>query len=138
MELLLYAGTLVLVVAGLLLIIAIYRSYKETKAERQKIEWAKAQLRNALVQIQSDDEDTVLVGLQTIYALKQMGLPLEALALLADLLENRSPIIKQYAHVTIKSLSSLTAEFSPSDQPVHYDTPYCLGEGDGEGVGGGD
>jgi hypothetical protein len=123
LELLLYVGTVLLVVVALLLIKATYRFYKETKAERQKIEWAEAQLLRALLQIQSDDEDTVLVGLQTIYALSQMGLPLEALALLADLLENRNPIIKQYAHVTIKSLSSSTAEFSSSDRPIDYDFP---------------
>jgi hypothetical protein len=122
LELFLYVGTVSLVVVALLLIRAIYRFYKETKAERQKIEWAEAQLLRALLQIQSDDEDTVLVGLQTIYALSQMGLPLEALALLADLLENRNPIIKQYAHVTIKSLSSST-DFSSPTQPVDYDFP---------------
>ena len=129
LELGLYLGTILLIVVAVVLVVKIYRDYKQAHAERAKIEWAGAQLEHALVQIRSKDDDTVLVGLQTIDALNKLGLPLEALPALADLLEDRSPIVKQYAHVTIKRLST-SGEFSRKSPSPRDDETKTESESD--------
>lgn len=90
--------------AGVCLIWAALRTRRQARENFEKIEWALEQLERALGQIQSEDEDEILAGLQVLATLNDPGVRFKALPRLSELAQSDNPHISRYARVAIAKL----------------------------------
>lgn len=100
--------------------LAAYRTRREARTNYEKIQWVLAQLERALKQIESDDEDEVIAGLQVIAMLKDPVIRFKALSRLDELKRSDNQNISHYAKVAIKKLTS-SSEESPTSRPGEDD-----------------
>jgi hypothetical protein len=113
--------TLLYLISGFLIVgsgwfmMAAFSTYRKALENHEKIEWVLEQLRRALKQIESDDEDEILAGLQVLTALKHTGIRFKALPRLSELAQSRNPNISQYATIAINKFISSPDESSPLD-----------------------
>jgi len=103
-ENLLYLGSGFLLSVCLFLAFAALRTYRSAKQDREKIEWVYNQIKRALAQIESEDENEILAGLQTIAMLSEPTIRFKALSRLTELAQSDNPLIKNYAKVAIQKL----------------------------------
>lgn len=92
---------------------ATFRERRQAQANYEKIQWILKQLERALEQIESDDEDEILAGLQVIVALPEPEIRLRALSRLNELAQSSNPRVSHCATVAINKLISTPDKTSP-------------------------
>jgi biopolymer transport protein ExbB/TolQ len=100
--------------------LAAYRARREAYTNYEKIKWVLEQLERALKQIESDDEDEVIAGLQVIAMLKDPVIRVRALSRLNELTRSDNQNIRHYAGVAYTKLIS-SSEESPMSRPGEDD-----------------
>ncbi|MDT7777866.1 MAG: hypothetical protein QOC99_378 [Acidobacteriota bacterium] len=84
---------------------AAYRIHRETQSKREDIKWIIQQLQNALTQINSNNEDEILTGLQVLSVMNEPDIRLTALPRLFALTKSSNKTISYQAEVTIDKIS---------------------------------
>ena len=105
--------TLVLVAFAFLAALAVYfvlgtlHLRRQARSKNQDIQWALVQLNRALNQVESHDEDEILLGLQTISALHH-PIRLRSLPRLAELSHSQNFRVARQARDTIDKIGQRT------------------------------
>ena len=98
------------IVAGLLLGVALalvaYRFRREAKRKRDDVKWFIDLLGQALEDINTEDVDKILAGLQILTYINDPTARLKALPRLAELAQHPNPLVARQARVTMEKLSN--------------------------------
>jgi len=105
-DLILYiVGSIVLLFSLVLVLVAI-RLQREARRNQGDIEWLQVQLKRALTQINSNNPDEILAGLQTISVLNDPAARLQALSRLSALLASANESVAEQAKATVEKIST--------------------------------
>lgn len=105
-EVLLYLVGAVILVVGAYTAYAAWHAYHEARAGQKKVQWAVGQLERAIDQINSNDDDVILAGLQTLSMLNMPEVRIKALGRLTELLRSSNPMIVKHAEANIRKVTS--------------------------------
>jgi biopolymer transport protein ExbB/TolQ len=101
-----YVAASVVFLLAVVLAYTAYRVRRETNRKREDVKWLLQQLERALADIQTNDVDKVLSGLQTLTYLNDPAARLKALPRLAELAQHPNHLIARQAKVTMEKLSN--------------------------------
>jgi hypothetical protein len=104
LESLLYVSSIALTSIFTLIAIASLRAYRRARTNCEAIIWISSQLERAIEQIESENEDDILAGLQTLVTLKSSEIQLKALPRLNELAQSNNPVIASHAKIALKKL----------------------------------
>ena len=120
LEAVVYASTIVVIALIILLVTLSFRTYRAAQADREKIEWALNELNRAVSQINSDDENEVMAGLQTLSSFKEPGIQIRAFPRLTELTHSNEPQLAAQSKAAIARLSVLaTSQEAVAEQKAH-------------------
>jgi biopolymer transport protein ExbB/TolQ len=97
--LLLISSVAVLLIALWLFVVTVVR-LRSAIGKTEKLQWVEGELDRALRQLQSGDEEEILVALQMLTALNEPTARLRALPYIGELRQNTSPRVARQAAVT--------------------------------------
>ena len=106
METIFSVASVLVIAIGIYLGIAAYRLRRAAKLEYEQIIWIRGQAERALKQLESDDPDIVIAGLQNLRALTDPAIAIDALQRLEELTHSRNKDVAEQAKVTHKKLLS--------------------------------
>jgi hypothetical protein len=104
-QLFLDAGTVVVLMAAVYLSYRCVQLYQEAKANARKINYVRGELKRALDQIASADDNQKLVGLQTLAALNDPTIRAEAFPQVALLSRSEDPQINALANAALDKMT---------------------------------
>jgi hypothetical protein len=101
-----YLAAPLLFLLAVVLAYAVYRMRREADKRRGDVKWLLEQLERALVDIESDDEDKILRGLQMLTYVNDSTARQKAFPRIAKLAQDPNPLIARQACVTMEKLSN--------------------------------
>jgi hypothetical protein len=104
MELAFVIATFLLLALSIYLSVSILRLRTAAKAKYEEVHWIKLQLERALRQLESADEDQILVGLQTLSVLNDPSIRIRAQHRLEELSKSPNPVVAKQSQVLIDEL----------------------------------
>jgi vesicle coat complex subunit len=108
-------GGVVFFGVSMLLVKRIIRTHRQAKNNSEKTQWVLERLQCALEQIESEDEDVTIAGLQILAEMKDPGIRFKAFPRLTELTQSSNPQVKKYAKIALhKFVSSSDKKFRDS------------------------
>jgi hypothetical protein len=92
------------------MVVASRNAYKEAKHRQTKIDWARTQLDRALEQTRSENQTTVLAGIQCLSTLNIEEVRVEVLRRLDQLTVDADPVVARYAEAAMLRLCKTTIQ----------------------------
>src|ERR1051326_8119664 len=105
MESLIYGLTTVIFLLGIIIIYKIYVTRIDAHRKHYEITWVLRQLERALAQLNSNQDATVLAGLQTLCVLNDNAAKLYAIPRVAQLTHSTNATIAKEARQTLMRIS---------------------------------
>jgi biopolymer transport protein ExbB/TolQ len=109
-RILLYLGGVLIFGVTVFNLYKAWYAYREAKAKQKKIEWAVAQADRAIEQINSDADDIIIAGLQTLSMLNVPEARLKALRRLSELTHSSNQLIVTHADANIEKVTNSAEE----------------------------
>lgn len=106
---LLYIGGTIILFIGIYYVLNTFSAYKEAMSNQRKVQWAVEQMERAIDQINSNNDDVIIAGLQTLSMLNLPNLRLRALPRIKELTHNSNEIIARHAEANLNKVTQETA-----------------------------
>lgn len=113
--LLLISSVAILLIALWLFVVTVVR-LRSAIGKTEKLQWVEDELERALRQLQSGDEEKILVALQMLTALNEPTARLRALPYIAELIQNPSRRVARQAVVTKERIMASLGSPSRSER----------------------
>lgn len=97
-------ATFILLALSIYLSVSILRLRRAAKSKYEEVHWIKLQLERALRQLESAEEDQILVGLQTLSVLNDPLIRIRAQHRLAELSKSPNPVVARQSLALIDKL----------------------------------